>query len=217
MRPLIFAGLCAATAFSAVSALQVVVRPLVHCDGVLQRWDTSNASILNTAFLWTKGMPIKNWEYTQSEVNALQTLDDECVHVEYDTLVPVPFFFVAYTGDSRQKVHIAKTVCTGRAHKKLREVAIVRNIPFIDTMTLRIQGDLRDSDTKLTAEWKLSLPWYLELLRQQIEQHVRKSLQEYLQLLASTTCAGSPKRSVNRRQRTTAHTRVTKRGELWRL
>ena len=179
---------CLVIMLRTVSALQVVMRPLVRCEPVMQRWDLSNASILNTAFLWTKGMPLENWAYDQSKGQPFQTPNDECVHAEYDTLVPVPFFFVSYTGDSRQKVHISKSMCTNTPHTKLQEVITVRNIPFIDSMLITIEGSLRESDVRLVADWELSLPWYLELLREKIEKHVKKSLQEYLQLLANTTC-----------------------------
>lgn len=202
------------------------MRPLVRCEPAMQRWDISNAGILNTAFLWTKGMMLENWVYEQSKGQPLQTPDDECVHAEYDTSVPVPFFFVSYTGDSRQKVHISKTVCTNTAHTKLHEVVAVRNIPFIDTMSITIRGTLRESDIKLTAVWELPLPWYLELLREQIEKHVKKSLQEYLQLLANTTCQAKQNREKGRPQSKSLQIRVhhklpahpsPQQRELWRL
>ena len=213
-----------------VSALQVVMRPLVRCGPGMQRWELNNASILNTAFLWSKGMPLRNWAYDESKGQPFQTPNDECVHAEYDTLVPVPFFFVSYTGDSRQKVHISKSMCTDTAHRKLQEVITVRNIPFINSMLITIEGSLRESDVRLVAEWELSLPWYLELLRDQIEKHVKKSLQEYLQLLANTTCqakldssATSVKREkkslqIRVRHRLPASVRPwPKQQELWRL
>ena len=230
IRPPLCKVMCLVVMLHTVSALQVVMRPLVRCEPAMQRWDLNNASILNTAFLWSKGMPLQNWVYDESKGQPFQTPNDECVHAEYDTLVPVPFFFVSYTGDSRQKVHISKSMCTDTAHKKMQEVIMVRNIPFINSMLITIEGSLRESDVRVEATWELTLPWYLELLREQIEKHVKKSLQEYLQLLANTTCqaklVGSAtsvkpeKKSLQIRvhHRLSASVRAwPKQQELWRL
>ena len=201
MRALLLASVCTGIAMGAVSALEVVVRPSVQCDAGSQRWDVSNASLLNTAFLWTQGMSIRNWSYTPLTTLSEQAPEDECVHVEYDTFVQIPRFFLLYAEDSRHPVHISKTMCTGNAQQEMRETVLVRNIPFIESMTFKIEGGFRERGTKLKADWDLHVPWYLELLRAEIDQHINSSLQEYLQLLAGTTCAQSLKNFKQRKMR----------------
>ena len=176
--------------FSHVHALEITIRPPIKCEKESRQWDISNASLYNTAYLWTKGKKIENWEYTNVE----RGIFAECVDVEYETVVTIPFFFVMYTHGNEQNIKIQKRICKGQSHDGIQESIQVYHIPFLDSIDIFVAGKFFPDTTQMHADIKLDLPWYLEIVRNQIEEHIKKSLEEYLSLLVRHSCDQKPQK-----------------------
>ena len=177
--------------FSHVHALELTIRPPIKCEKESRQWDISNASLYNTAYLWTKGKKIENWKYYTSVDPGVFA---ECVNVEYETVVSIPFFFIMYTHGNEQNIKIQKRVCKSRSYDAIQESVKVYNIPFLDSIDIFVAGKIFPDMTQMHADIKLDLPWYLEIVRNQIEEHIKKSLEEYLSLLVRHSCGHKPQK-----------------------
>ena len=176
--------------FTHLHALEITLWPPIKCEKESRQWDISNASLYNTAFLWTKGKKIENWKYKSVDPGVFA----ECVEVEYETVVHIPFFFTMYTHGNEQNIKIRKKVCKSQVYETIQESVNVYNIPFLDKIDIFVAGKIFPDTTQMHADIKVDLPWYLEIVRNQIEEHITKSLQEYLSLLVQHSCGQKPQK-----------------------
>ena len=173
-----------------VNTLEITLQPPIKCDGESRRWYISNASLYNTAFLWTKSKKIENWKYTSVNAGVFA----ECAVVEYETSVPIPFFFVMYAHNTEQNIKIHKKICKAVSQDAIQESIQVHNVPFLENIDIFVAGRISTDSTKMHADIKLDLPWYVEIVRKQIEDHVKKSLEDYLSLLVRHSCDQKPQK-----------------------
>ena len=56
---------------------------------------------------------------------------------------------------------------------------------------IRVDASASETDTSLSAEYSLSVPWYLAFMETQVLNHVRASVLEYLHILKLTAKVGN--------------------------
>ena len=56
---------------------------------------------------------------------------------------------------------------------------------------IRVDASASETDTSLSAEYSLSVPWYLAFMETQVLTHVRASVLEYLHILKLTAKVGN--------------------------
>lgn len=162
------------------------------------QWSLSDKNLYNIAYEWTQHRKIDNW--SARDVVSGKNFNKRCTEISYETAVKVPRFFLAYIV-AQEKTAIKKRVCVEGA--LMHESIHVQRVPFIETMHIEIHGRVANDKTYLSAETEIILPWFLEILRDRIEKHVSKSLQEYLQILPQYACTTGPKLVSKRRPQQT--------------
>ena len=167
-------------------ALQVKLKIPIKCAN--PAWQISSIAQYNIAYLWTKGRPIDNWKYTKNRQKVLTTFE-MCRDIQYSTSVSIPMFFIPYSQTRYHDISIQKEVCIkGNMMEQFQENVQIHNVPFIQNMTIHMQGRILKSQLYLDSDVDIIIPWYLVLVREQIIQHITKSLQEYFELVAHDTC-----------------------------
>lgn len=177
-----------------LSALETSMSFPFACAPDALKWRMSDTNLYNIAYEWTRHQNIDNWSVHDAVAN--NDSSKRCIEISYDTAVQVPKFFLPYIV-SQDKTHIAKKVCV---HDTIMQEDIhVKNVPFIESMYITVRGRFLDNESHFAAQTDIPVPWYLEIWRDRIETHVRKSLQEYMQILHKYTCPG-PKLLRKRRK-----------------
>lgn len=187
------------TAFS----LHSEINPPIKCAHVNATWDISQSTLYNQAFAWTHKTAIKDWSYHRASVDIAKLFDD-CVQVQYETRVKVPHFFFAYNKQDDHKVYVNKLVCVQNSKyntasntvtsSALEEKITLQNVPFVHSIEILVTGKLQNSQVTLDANIDISIPWYLQILRSEINDHVIHSLDDYLRLLMHDVCETKKKK-----------------------
>jgi hypothetical protein len=184
---------CAALALLAALALPpparataVYVSALKTCP--FKPWSTDSDALFALASTWSHTHDVRNWRFTAEDGN--------CSRAEYDTSVNVPNILMAYWKKHSMRMAIAKRVCThGRT---MRETATIQNIPFLDSLEIKVfaAAEPETATVSLSAEFALELPWYLKMIDAPVQDQVRNSVREYLEILAGDVCAAPGRRAL---------------------
>jgi hypothetical protein len=160
-----------------VAADQVRLVEKTECQ-LKPAWSSSSEDLHKLAYSWSKTHDVSRWEYT--------TGADDCSQVFYDTRVHIPSFFLEVWKKSTMQIHIDKRVCV--RGRRLRETLVISNIPFVEDVSIRVEASAGEKETSLSAEYSLSVPWYLAFVETQVLNHVRASVLEYLHILQLDIC-----------------------------
>ena len=74
--------------------------------------------------------------------------------------------------------------------QSLRETLVISNMPFVDDVLIRIEAtaSAETAATSLSAEYAVVVPWYLAMIDVPVQEHVKTSVLEYLDLLERDIC-----------------------------
>lgn len=166
-----------------IKALKFDMKMLYKCA---ESWDISNSNLYNVAYAWTKHRELKSWDYNILKNN--QTLSDNknCISIKYNTEVAVPRFFEDYMPsvfNQFASIHISKIVC--EKQNLLTEEITMRGVPIINELSMNVKGYINQRSKKVdfNVYSNIEYPWYLILIKSHIEDHIKKSLQEYMNFL----------------------------------
>ena len=151
-------------------------------------WSTDSEGLLALATSWSHTHDVRKWRFAAEPGN--------CSRVDYETSIQIPVALLEYWKKQSMRMAVSKRVCThGRS---LRETATIKNIPFVNSLEIKVfaAAEPQTSTVSLSAEFALELPWFLKLLDAPIQQQVRDSVHEYLQLLAGDVCAAPTRRAL---------------------
>lgn len=183
-----------------VAALALALAPAAHATAVYvstapacpfrtpSPWPADSDALRALATAWSHTHDVRNWHFAKERGN--------CSRVEYDTSVDVPNMLIVYWKKHSLFMGIEKQVCVhGRA---MRETVTVQNLPFLDSLEIKVfaSADPATGTVSLSAEFELALPWYLKVLDAPVQEHVRGSVREYLDILARTVCAAPGRRAL---------------------
>lgn len=144
-------------------------------------WSSGGAELRQLAFEWSKTHDISRWEFA--------ALGGNCSHARYDTRIHLPDVFSALWKHNSIEMHVEKHVCVHGL--SLRETVVVSRLPFVDAVSIRVEGTAFAEArlVSLTAEYAVAVPWYLAIVESAVQQHVKESVLEYLDILKQDVCA----------------------------
>jgi hypothetical protein len=76
----------------------------------------------------------------------------------------------------------------------MRETLVISNIPSVDSLVIRVFASAHEETetVSLSAKYSLVVPWYLSMIDSPVQEHLRKSILEYLDVLKGDICAPNP-------------------------
>jgi len=180
----------------AARATTVYVSALKPCP--FKPWSTDSEALFALATKWSYTHDVRNWRFSAEDAPPPGSPpgDANCSRVEYDTSIHVPNVLLVYWKKHSMQMAIAKRVCThGRT---MRETATIQKIPFIDSLEIKVfaAADPKTETVSLSAEFALEIPWYLKMIDAPVQDRVRKSVREYLEILADDVCAAPGRRAL---------------------
>jgi len=156
----------------------------------IAQWNISSATLHKVAYTWTHEHKVSNWIYKSlPHVEDIQFENSTCAFMEYDTIVKVPKKFVDYIPARVTETHVYKQVCANS--NKLLERVRFSKILFINSFAINLQSTIDNEHQRadFIATCNMPMPWFAQPLKQIIYGHVKKSIVEYMHLLADSLCA----------------------------
>ena len=156
-----------------------IVRLVQDTDCELKaEWNASSDSLYKLAYDWSHTHDIRRWRFSPQAGN--------CSKVVYSTRIHVPSVFLNLWKRQSIVVGIDKSVCVRGL--LLRETLIVSDIPFIDDIVMHVEASVSKEKSSLSAEYSVSMPWYMAMVETQVHAHLRTSVLEYLEILKRHAC-----------------------------
>ena len=143
-------------------------------------WSSSSEDLYQLAHDWSKTHDISHWEFS--------TQANNCSKVTYKTTISIPGVFSAFWKSHVMLMDVDKRLCV--RGQSLRETLVIANMPFIDDVLIRVEAtaSAETGTTSLSAEYAVVVPWYLAMIDAPVQEHVKTSLLEYLDLLKRDIC-----------------------------
>lgn len=169
-------ALCAARA----AASTVYATSVTQC-AFKQEWSRDSAALFALAHTWSRSHDVQKWTFSEQ--------GDNCSHVDYESRIHLPDFFSLYWKAHEMKMGISKHVCVHG--QSMRETLVISGIPFVDDVTIKVYASAHaeTATVSLSAEYAVVVPWYLAIIDAPVQEHVRKSILEYLDVLQGDICA----------------------------
>ena len=175
---IVCATLCAAQALCS----SVSVSSIMQCP-FKREWSSGSADLFNVAHAWSKSHDVENWAFS---VQA-----DNCSQADYESTIHLPDSFSLFWKPHSLKMSVNKHVCVHG--QRMRETLVLSNIPFVDSVVIRVFASAHEETetVSLSAEYSLVVPWFLSMIDAPVQEHMRKSILEYLDVLKGDICAPS--------------------------
>jgi hypothetical protein len=113
-----------------------------------------------------------------------------CATVAYDTYVESPTFFAQMLRNlqmtMRFPIGVRKEVCVDG--ETVVETATVR-VPLIHELSMTARYEVAADEVRSSLDAEYDVPWYIDFLVYDIEQHLRKNFKEKLDSVAQSMCA----------------------------
>ena len=148
-----------------------------------------NSTLYEQVYVWMHEKEVENWNYSRA-VKVNGSTETECATVTYDTFIDSPTFFAQmlrnFKMSMRFPIGVRKEVCVEGA--SVVETATV-SVPVIHelSMTSRYEVGADEVHSSLAAEYHV--PWYIDFLMYDIEQHLRENFKIKLDSVAQSLCA----------------------------
>jgi hypothetical protein len=163
------------------------------CGGQKDAFDIGlalrNSTLYEQVYVWMHEKDVQNWNYsTRVVVNGSR--QTECATVSYDTYIESPTFFAQLMRNLLMSMHFAigvrKEVCVDGG--MIVETATV-TVPLIHelSMTSRYEVAADSVNSSLAAHY--DVPWYIDFLMYDIEQHLQRNFKLKLDSVAQSLCA----------------------------
>ena len=199
MRLLLVTLLACALGCGAAGAMQTVIEQnnsAAACGGLRDAFDVGlalrNSTLYEQVYVWMHEREVENWNYSRA-VRVNGSTEIECAVVTYDTYIESPTFFAKMMRNLLMSMHFAiavrKEVCVDG--QTVVETATV-TVPLIHelTMTSRYEVEADRVNSSLTAHY--DVPWYIDFLVYDIEQHLRQNFKLKLDSVAQSLCEARP-------------------------
>jgi hypothetical protein len=163
------------------------------CGGQKDTFDIGlalrNSTLYEQVYVWMHEKDVLNWNYsTRVVVNGSR--ETECATVTYDTYIESPTFFAQMMRNFMMSMNFAigvrKEVCVDG--QTVVETAAV-TVPLIHelSMTSRYEVAADRVNSSLAAHY--DVPWYIDFLLYDIEQHLQLNFKLKLDSVAQSLCA----------------------------
>jgi hypothetical protein len=140
-------------------------------------------------YVWMHEKNVENWNYSRA-VKVNGSKETECATVTYDTFIDPPTFFAQmlwnFKMSMRFPIGVRKEVCVEGA--SVVETATV-SVPVINEMSITSRYEVDADEVRSSLEVEYHVPWYIDFLMYDIEQHLRQNFKIKLDSVAQSLCA----------------------------
>ena len=147
-----------------------------------------NSTLYEQVYVWMHEKNVENWNYSRA-VKVNGSTETECATVTYDTTIESPTFFAQMMRNFMMSMNFAigvrKEVCVDG--QTVVETATV-TVPLIHelSMTSRYEVEPDRVNSSLAAHY--DVPWYIDFLLYDIEQHLQLNFKLKLDSVAASLC-----------------------------
>ena len=149
-----------------------------------------NSTLYEQVYVWMHEKDVENWKYSRA-VRVNGSRETECATVTYDTFIESPTFFAQmlrnFHMSLRFPIGVRKEVCADGP--SVVETATV-TMPLIHELSITSRYEVQAERVHSRLEAEYHVPWYIDFLMYDIEQHLRKNFKEKLDSVAQSLCAG---------------------------
>ena len=164
------------------------------CPGLSETFDVGralrNSTLYEQVYVWMHEKDVENWKYSTA-VLVNGSRETECATVTYDTFIESPTFFAQmlrnFHMSLRFPIGVRKEVCADGP--SVVETATV-TMPLIHELSITSRYEVQAERVHSWLDAEYHVPWYIDFLMYDIEQHLRKNFKEKLDSVAQSLCAG---------------------------
>lgn len=160
-------------------------------------WDLSVQNMYKLAYKWTHEHKLNDWKYSEikkeeihynSKTSWSGSEPQDCVQVSYKTFIEIPSFFNSYLTSHVLQMSVAKRVCV--SGQRLQEHVVFSDLILIGSLSIDMNAKIDNTAKQLSvnAVSQIEIPWYLTPIRETVLKHIRKSLVQYIGILADGLC-----------------------------
>ena len=162
------------------------------CGGLRDAFDVGlaarNSTLYEQVYVWMHEKEVENWNYSRAlRVNGSTPV--VCATVSYDTFVESPTFFAQMLRNlhmsMRFPIGVRKEVCVDGS--TIEETATV-TLPLIHELRMTSRYEVEAERVHATLDAAYDVPWYVDFLMYDIEQHLRSNFKEKLDSVAQSLC-----------------------------
>jgi hypothetical protein len=148
-----------------------------------------NSTLYEQVYVWMHEKDVQNWNYSRA-VRHNGSTEIECATVTYDTFIDSPTFFAQFLRNFHMALHfpinVRKEVCVDGG--AVEETATV-SVPLIHELSLSSRYEVQAETVRSSLDAQYSVPWYINFLIYDIEQHLHGSFKLKLDSFAQSLCA----------------------------
>jgi hypothetical protein len=163
------------------------------CGGARDAFDVGlalrNSTLYEQVYVWMHEKNVENWKYSTA-VRMNGSAETKCATVTYDTFIDSPTFFAQFLRNFKMSMRfpigVRKEVCVeGEA---VVETATV-SVPLIHELSMTSRYEVGADEVRSTLDAEYHVPWYIDFLMYDIEQHLRHNFAQKLDSVAQSLCA----------------------------
>jgi hypothetical protein len=196
MRGVLISMLACALSCCAVGATETRMEQnssAAACGALRDAFDVGlalrNSTLYEQVYVWMHEKHVENWNYSTA-VRVNGSVATECATVSYDTFIDSPTFFAQFLRNFRMTMHfpigVRKEVCVEGA--TVVETATV-SVPVIHELSMTSRYEVGADEVRSTLDAEYHVPWYIDFLMYDIEQHLRQNFALKLDSVARSLCA----------------------------
>ena len=196
MRGVLIAMLTCALGCGAVGAIETRMEQnnsAAACGKPFDAFDIGlalrNSTLYEQVYVWMHEKEVENWNYSTA-MKANGSREVPCATVAYDTYVESPTFFAQMLRNlqmsMRFPIGVRKEVCVDG--ETVVETATV-SVPLIHELTMTSRYEVAADEVRSSLDAQYHVPWYVDFLVYDIEQHLKKNFKEKLDSVALSMCA----------------------------
>ena len=161
-------------------------------------WNLTSSNMEKIAYLWTHEHKIDNWFYRETTIPSMTKHSDKkkimikqninCSLIEYDTVVKVPQTFKEMLPSRVAETHVHKQICAN--NYELRERVRFSKIILLGSFDLTINSIIDNEKHQVVFDFdsNIALPWFAKPFQTVVYKHLKKSIEEYVELVAKCLC-----------------------------
>jgi len=148
-----------------------------------------NSTLYEQVYVWMHEKDVENWNYSRA-VRHNGSSEIECATVTYDTFIDSPTFFSQFLANFhmafRFPIGVRKEVCVDGA--TVAETATV-TVPLMHELAMSSRYEVEAETVRSSLDAEYSVPWYINFLVYDIEEHLRLNFKLKLDSVAQSLCA----------------------------
>ena len=148
-----------------------------------------NSTLYEQVYVWMHEKDVENWNYSTA-VRMNGSTASECATVTYDTFIDSPTFFAQILRNLhmafRFPIGVRKEVCV---HGGTVEERATVTVPLIHELSMTSRYEVEAETVRSSLDAEYSVPWYINFLIYDIEEHLRVNFKLKLDSFARSLCA----------------------------